>query len=65
MKVPKVYYSVYFEEPDVNDRNEIRVLEHNNDPGISREMIEEMPNHFTTRKKAEKAAQLVWEALSI
>ena len=60
--VPESYYSVYFEDGDINLKEDLCVLKHENAPCLTREDIDEYPNHFRTKALAQRALNQTWKA---
>lgn len=58
------YYSVYAEEHDLNYKDELRILEHENSIELDDETIDNLPNHFKTKAEAKVVSALIWQALS-
>lgn len=61
--VPKNYYSIYIPECDANNPEDVKFLQHDNDPCITRDEMADLYNHFATKKEVLKALSIIKKAM--
>lgn len=64
-RILAAYYSVYFEEPDVNTSSEVKVLKHKNNMAYTRKDLKKYANYFPTREEANQARKQILAALKL